>query len=386
MNPTETGGGNPSGGAAATAESCEDRSLHISPYDSVNHSVHTDTNVHCGEGTDSLRIESLVDHPTDVRLTFATRSPQRGDVNEGESSRHAAYYMPEWFINRRCRLNTPMWCRELMVHLAPLAAQEDSNALNNATTLERAWFALRRGALAQTDMLERFKNLQADYDKLAETHADCENTVRQLIDDREASQQNSRLYLEMSERFKKVKNDHAGCAEKIQLLEDRNSELSRANKDQTLRIKELEDTLAKKDSALVYAERISSERAQEKEKLVAQLSKTEMEKFDSIRKLLPTVVEHLFQSHEYKQSLSEPFNLAIQAGWGKGLTEEGSEEDLLELMGRMENFDAYADKKMYVEFDKLFEKQYPYVEKISRDFCHTVSDLLKVYPDSPPSG
>ncbi|GJY09122.1 hypothetical protein Tco_0377307 [Tanacetum coccineum] len=111
-----------------------------------------------------------------------------------------------------------------------------------------------------------------------------------------------------------------------------------------------------------------------------------MEKFDCIRKLLPTVVGRLLQSHEYKQSLSEPFNLAIQAGWGKVLTEERSEEDLLELMGRMEGFDAYADKKMKVEYDKLFETQYPYVEKISRGFRHSVSDLLKVYPDSPPHG
>ncbi|GJY81627.1 hypothetical protein Tco_0494378 [Tanacetum coccineum] len=168
--------------------------------------------------------------------------------------------------------------------------------------------------------------------------------------------------------------------------ESRNRELSQVNKDQALRIKELEDTLARKDSALVYAERLNVERAQEKEKLVSQLARTEKEKYDCVRKLLPTVVERLFQSHEYKQSLSGPFNLAIQAGWGKGLAEERSEEDLLELMGRMEGFDVHADTKMKVEYDKLFERQYPYVEKISRGFRHSVSDLLKVYPDSPPSG
>ncbi|GKG55417.1 hypothetical protein Tco_0572057, partial [Tanacetum coccineum] len=84
--------------------------------------------------------------------------------------------------------------------------------------------------------------------------------------------------------------------------------------DQSLRIKELEDTLAKKDSALVYTERINVELAQEKERLVSQLGRVKMEKFDCIRKLLPTVVERLLRSHEYKQSLSEPFNLAIQSG------------------------------------------------------------------------
>ncbi|GJU66925.1 hypothetical protein Tco_1253184 [Tanacetum coccineum] len=104
-----------------------------------------------------------------------------------------------------------------------------------------------------------------------------------------------------------------------------------------------------------------------------------------VRKFLPTRVERLLQSHKYKQSLLGPFNLAIQAGWGKRLAKERSEEDLLELIGRMEGFDVHADTKMKVEYDKLFERQYPYVEKISRGFRHSVSDLLKVYPDSPPS-
>ncbi|GKA99303.1 hypothetical protein Tco_0827240 [Tanacetum coccineum] len=111
-----------------------------------------------------------------------------------------------------------------------------------------------------------------------------------------------------------------------------------------------------------------------------------MEKFDCIRKLLFTVVSRLFPSHEYKQSLSKPFNLAIQTGWAKGLTDERSEEDLLDLMSRMEGFDAYADKKMYVEYDKLSEKRYPFVMRISSGFRHSVTDLLKVYVEPPPSG
>ncbi|GJX35973.1 hypothetical protein Tco_0247530 [Tanacetum coccineum] len=208
-----------------------------------------------------------------------------------------------------------------MVHLAPRPTQEESNAFNNATALERAWFSLARGALAQTDILERFEHLQAEFDRLAKTHADCGDTVRQLVDAREASRQSLRLYLEMAERFKKVKNDHASCTKKIQLLEDQNGELSQANKDQALRIRELEDTLVKKDSALVYAKRINAEMAQEKEKLVAQLSKTKMEKFDCI---------------------------PIQAGWAKRLAKERSKEDLLELMSSLEDFDVYVDIRIFL--------------------------------------
>ncbi|GJW47776.1 hypothetical protein Tco_0079422, partial [Tanacetum coccineum] len=192
------------------------------------------------EETNSLRLGSLVDQsrgnlnivhtevlqssssnhsahpsPTAERRTSLVRSPLQGThAEEGESSWGRALYVPDWSIHQRCCLDTPMWCRELMVHLAPPVTQEESNALNNATALERAWFSLARGALAQTDILERFEHLQAEFDRLAETHADCGDTIQQLIDAREASQQSLRLYLEMAERFKKVKNDHASCTKK----------------------------------------------------------------------------------------------------------------------------------------------------------------------------
>ncbi|GKC95512.1 hypothetical protein Tco_1160954 [Tanacetum coccineum] len=340
----------PSGAVAETVESRKDRSPRISSHGLANHSVHNYFDAHRdNEETNTLRLGTSGDqsgkagtkvntevvqpsptHQSAYHSPMATqpasppRSIQRGNVEEGESSRGRALYVPDWSIHKRCHLDTPMWCRELMVHLAPPTTQEEFNALNNATTLERAWFSLARGALAQTNILERLDLAHSSY-----------------------------LYTTLSDRYKTVKSEHEGCAGKLEVLESHNSELSQVNKDQALRIKELEDELSRKDSALVYAERLNVERGQEKEKLVAQLSKTDMEKFNCIRKLLPTVVERLLQSHEYKHSLSEPFNLAIQAGWGKGLSEECSEEDLLELMSRMENFDVYADKKMHVEYEAV---------------------------------
>ncbi|GJS68514.1 hypothetical protein Tco_0683079 [Tanacetum coccineum] len=266
---------NPSATIAETAESREDRSPRESPRGSADHSVHN-YDIHHGDGgTGNLRLGTSGDPPeraithvdTEVvqpspslwnafhssdttQLASPLRTVQRGNTKAGESSRRGPVH--------------------LMVHLDPPAAQEESNALNNTTALERAW-------------------------KLVQARLDVQHS--------------SGLYNSLSDRFKAFRN-------------------------QALRIKELEDTLAKKDSALVYAERINTERAQEREKL----------------------------SHEYKESLSKPFNLAIQAGWGKGLAEERSEENLLELMGKIEGFDVYADKKMKVEYDKLFEKRYPYVE------------------------
>nr|GEW15127.1 hypothetical protein [Tanacetum cinerariifolium] len=304
----------PSRAAVNIAESQENQSLYDSHHDSANHSGHEDQTIRNLTLVPTEVFQSSPDDHFVHRSSTAKRvtSPARlyvpgALVYEGKWFRDQAYYVPEWFIHRRCRVDNHIWCWELMIHLAPPAAQEESNALDNPTALEKAY--------------------------LAETHTECGATVRQLLEAKKASQQSSRPYLEIFER-----------------------ELSSVNKDQALKIKELEDTLARKDSALVYVERINAEKAQESEKLVTQLSKTEMKKFDCVHKLLSNVVARLLQSHEYKQSLSEPFNLAIQAGWGKGLSEERSEEDLLELMSSMENFDVYVDKKMRVKYEKLFEK------------------------------
>ncbi|GJT90540.1 hypothetical protein Tco_1079385 [Tanacetum coccineum] len=72
-------------------------------------------------------------------------------------------------------------------------------------------------------------------------------------------------------------------------------------------------------------------------------------KEDAIKKLLTTVValsDHVSSSHEYKQSLSVPFNYALQTGWGQGLAEARSEEELREIMMRMNWFDAYSFREV----------------------------------------
>nr|GEU58800.1 hypothetical protein [Tanacetum cinerariifolium] len=261
----------PSGIAAETAESREDHSPHVSSYGSANPSVHNYFDTHVNEETDTLCLGTSGDQSgraiTNVNTEVVQPSPMHRPTHHSPTTTRSA--SPSRSIQR---VNVKAGESSSRGSL-----YEESNALTNATALKRAWFSLARGALAQTDILKRFERLQADFDQLSEIHSKCGETVGKLA----------------------------------------------------LRIKELEDELARKDSALVYAERLNAERTQERDKLVTQLSKTEMEKFDCVRKLLPTVVELLLQSHEYKKSLFEPFNLAIQARWGKGLSEERSEEDLL---------------------------------------------------------
>nr|GEW68177.1 hypothetical protein [Tanacetum cinerariifolium] len=339
MGPTNLATENPSEAVAETAESRKDRSLYIPLHDSANRSVHDDRGVRDDEEMNSLRLGSFVD-----------QSRRNSTLVQTEVFCAIISYIVALPLKKRpLLLGFPYEVLTLMKGSHP--ETKLTMCPSGPSAIDVAWIPLC-GALAQTDILERFENLQADYDQLAETHSKCGETVKKLVQVRSDLEHNANLYIIMADRYKMVKSECDGCVRKLEVLENRNKELSQVNKDQALRIRELEDELARKDFSLVYAERINAERAQEKEKLVAQLRKTEMEKFDCIRKLLPTVA--------------------------KGLAEERSEEDLSELMSRMEGFDAYSDKKMFVEYDKLFEKRYPFVENISRCFCHTVSDSLNI--------
>ncbi|GJS21643.1 hypothetical protein Tco_0394853 [Tanacetum coccineum] len=194
-------------------------------------------------------------------------------------------------------------------------------------------------------------NLLADYDTLADTHAECSKIVRKYVTARVDLEHNSKLDTDAINRYKVVKEEHSGCG---------------------------------KDSTLTYAERMLAEWANDHEKLTAELGQAKIKKFDCIRKLLPTVVSRLLKSHEYKNSLSEPLNMATQDGWGKGLSEGRTNKETIAFLHKAEDFDPYSDKKLYPMYNKLFEKEYPYVEKIASGYRHSVADLLKVHPDPAP--
>ncbi|GJY42342.1 hypothetical protein Tco_0429612 [Tanacetum coccineum] len=335
-----------------TAESQEDEHVSVPNNDSANtnpdHTVEHD--------------ESFAANPEKIvaqDLVPLVRSNLAGDCADGaESSRPGSIYVPEWTIHWRSRVDTPGECRELLAHLAPPAVREEMNAYDNSTAMERAWFSIARGAMAQTDALLRFEAL---YDAHLVLKERCEDVTSKL-----------------------VRGEHAGCAKKLTVVERERDELRAVNADQVSQIKELEAELARKDSALVFSDRVSNERAVENEKLVSRLGYFEKEKIDSIGKLLPTVVQRLLNSHEYKESLSVPFNLAIQAGWAKGLAVKRSEKDLMDVLREVQGFDPYSDTRMAVEYDKLFTKTYPFVEKISGLPRQTVQELLKMYPAPPP--
>ncbi|GKA85152.1 hypothetical protein Tco_0806806 [Tanacetum coccineum] len=459
-------------------------------------------------------------------------------ADEAGSSLPPPLFVPTWGIHQRSRVTTPEECRDLMANLTPPGVQEEMHLLDNNIVLDRAWFTLARGAMAQAHALRQFESLydshhalkedlettrshlvrsredftivqnfyntlsernrklreehdqcserlavvQTEKDGLMATNAEQALRIKELeqqlksadevhsstvktLESQLAQKDSALVYAErissdrlseneelrtqlafakrekidavkkllptvvgrllemtrshlvrsredftvvqnffntLSERHRKLREEHAPCSENLAIAQAERDSLMATSAEQALRIKELEQQLksadeahssvvkdlegqlAQKDSALVYAERVSSDRLSENEELRTQLAFAKREKIDAVKKLLPTVVGRLLQSHEYKQSLSVPFNYALQTGWGQGLAEARSEEELSELMMRMNGFDAYSDKKMNAEYERLFSKTYSYVDRISHLSEKSVQDLLKLHPAPPP--
>ncbi|GJZ82601.1 hypothetical protein Tco_0647774 [Tanacetum coccineum] len=221
------------------------------------------------------------------------------------SSLPPSLFVPTWGIHQRSRVTTPEECRDLMVNLIPPGVREEMNLLDNNVVLDRAWFSLARGAMAQAHALCQFESLYDTHHALQESH----ETMRgQLVRTREEFNAIQNFYNTLSGRHRQLREEHAQCSEGLAVVQAEKDSLMATNAEQALRIKELEQKLksvdevhssavkdlesqlAQKDSALVYAERISGERLSENEGLRAQLAFAQKEKTDAIRKLLPTVV------------------------------------------------------------------------------------------------
>nr|GEW48404.1 hypothetical protein [Tanacetum cinerariifolium] len=138
---------------------------------------------------------------------------------------------------------------------------------------------------------ERFENLLADYDTIANTHVECSKTVQKLVTAHEDLEHNAKLYTDAINRYRAVKEEHAGCGQKVQILKNEENYLSAVSHDKAARIQSLEAKLARKDSSLTYAERMLAEGDKDREKLAAQLGQAEIENFDCIQKFLPIVVK-----------------------------------------------------------------------------------------------
>ncbi|GJT46565.1 hypothetical protein Tco_0955280 [Tanacetum coccineum] len=215
------------------------------------------------------------------------------------SSLPPSLFVPTWGIHQRSRVTTPEECRDLMANLTPPGVQEEMHLLDNNIVLDRAWFTLARGAMAQAHALRQFESL---YDTHHALKGDLETTRSHLVRTREDFNIVQNFYNTLSERHRKLREEHAQCSEHLAVVQAEKDGLMATNAEQALRIKELEQQLKSADEVHLLLERLTL-----------------------LRKSFHTVDGRLRQSTEYETVTLIPFQLALQMDGDKSVA------DLLKL-------------------------------------------------------
>ncbi|GJV75192.1 hypothetical protein Tco_1506776 [Tanacetum coccineum] len=147
------------------------------------------------------------------------------------------------------------------------------------------------------------------------------------------------------------------------------------------RIQQLEADLASKTSSLTETKGVVGTLRGDLERLTVDLSQAEIVRHNYIHQLLPTVVQRLLSSDEYRKSLSDVFNLAIAAGWSEGVKAACSKEEAQAFLATAVDYDPACKETFMTEFDSLFDKSYPYVEKLAESFRLPLGDLQNMWPE-----
>ncbi|GJW95233.1 hypothetical protein Tco_0174905 [Tanacetum coccineum] len=161
------------------------------------------------------------------------------------------------------RLNYLPWCLLFL----PGASQ---NRLSDHQSLQRAWFELGQGSLAQADLLQRYEAFNDDYDELYQAHSSCKGLSQRLTDTQNSLVKALRTRATLSEDHKALQQVHLDCVGKEVALSEK-------------------------------------------------LAVVEKEKDDLLDKSKDQ--EEQIKSDEYKKSLSKPFNQAIAAGLSEAFDE-----------------------------------------------------------------
>lgn len=212
----------------------------------------------------------------------------------------------------------------------------------------------------QANVLMRFEALSEQYVDLSHRHEACKDVELR--------------FRECRKELQKVQVERDYAVARAAELDQERQNLVIVGPEQAVKIRDLEAKLSGSEGEC-------RKLAKEKEILIVQ---SEITRHRLIRDYFPTFVRRLLQSQEYKRSLDGPFNTAIAAGWLKGVQEGRSPEAVQSILAASTDFDLEAGRKLYPDYDALFDKRYSYVDKISRAYLKTPAELQNLLPDETP--
>nr|GEX16960.1 hypothetical protein [Tanacetum cinerariifolium] len=117
------------------------------------------------------------------------------------------------------------------------------------------------------------------------------------------------------------------------------------------------------------------------ERYAIEAGKGEMVRRQIINDYLLTFEHCLHQSNEYKQSLGEVFSLAICKGFIDRISIGRKDPYIHAILKATPNVDLASFDIVMDKYEKLFDKRYPYVDKVARMYLLDPSGLQNVMLD-----
>ncbi|GJX50813.1 hypothetical protein Tco_0277658 [Tanacetum coccineum] len=267
------------------------------------------------------------------RLAFPKRNPGGDDVGSilfpcsslrGDTVSPTLFALA-WNLTTHSILNDAESYRDMMINLATPVVRDQQSRLSDYQALQRSWFELGRGTLAQINPLQRYEALNDDYGELYQAHHSCRDVSDRLTETQNRLVDVIRNRNQPADKNKTLRQEHMGCAgkeaslaEKLSMVEKEKDDLLDKSRAQEDRIKHLEEALASKTSFLSEAESVAGTLKGDLERLTLDLSHAKIMRHNYVRHLLPTVFQRLLSSDEYKKSMSDCFYKAITAGMVEG--------------------------------------------------------------------
>nr|GEU67160.1 hypothetical protein [Tanacetum cinerariifolium] len=145
------------------------------------------------------------------------------------------------------------------------------------------------------------------------------------------------------------------------------------------------EALKQQHSDLEYTHSPTETEAQQlradKQRYAVEAGRGEMVRQQIMNEYLPTFVRRLHQSAEYKRSLGEVFSLAVGKGFIDGVSIGRGDADVRAILEANPNVDLAASDTFMDAYEKLFDRRYLYVEKVSRMYLLDPSNLQNIMPD-----
>ncbi|GJV99977.1 hypothetical protein Tco_1555229 [Tanacetum coccineum] len=338
-------------------------------------------------GLSGLQTQPSPARPADRLLETVEKPASDKIVPDAEASYSVGRFgnlpfTPQWGLTESSRMDNSRQCRDMMSNLFTPADLEFFNeGVRHESAVKRSWKMLCQSAQQQANVLLRFESLMEEHADLVYAHESCNDVKirykeckRELAKAQSAYDEKVLACDQLSKNYDGALIREKSLQERVEELEEEKREAEQLTSEQADRIKHLEEALKQSE---VEAQQLRFD----KEKYAVEAGQGEMVRRRIINQYLPTFVRRLHQSVEYKRSLGEAFSLAVGKGFIDGISIGRKEEDIRAILKATPSVDPSSSDTFMETYEKLFDKRYPYVDKVARMYLLDPSGLQNIMPD-----